>query len=461
MALKHKEFPMHSQPAINPISILTLLLTAGIALPAMAQPVNEDSKLLAFDGASGDGFGHSIAIHDGAVAVGASTDDDNGVNSGSAYILHLILDLAPVKLLANDGAAGDLFGHSVAIGPAVIGPSNTVVAVVGAPNDSDQGSSSGSAYIFRMGGSQHTKLTPNDGALGDNFGVSVAIDNGVVVVGSPEDDDNGIDSGSVYLFDANTGAQFAKLLPPNGAANDAFGQKVAISGDIIAVSAPRHHNAGIESGSVYLFSASKSSYIGEFSSGEGIFFEQFGYSLAIDNGNVAVGALGAATAYVYDADTLGRVSQLVPSTPGNAYGWSIDIDGNKVAVGAISDPINGTQSGSAFFFNAFTGNEIAKLAPSDGAFFEQFGSSAGIDNDLLVIGARNDNDNGSGSGSAYVFDTYCPADLNGDGVLDFFDIAAFLTAFTNQSPIGDFNNDNSFDFFDIAAFLAAFSAGCP
>ncbi len=452
---------MQSQHNIKPLGILTLLLTAGIALPAVAQPVNEDSKLLAFDGASGDGFGHSIAIHDGAVVIGANGDDDNGVGSGSAYILHLILDLAPVKLLANDGAANDLFGHSVAIGPAVIGPSNTVVAVVGAPNDSDMGSSSGSAYIFRMNGTQHTKLLPNDGALGDNFGVSVAIDNGIVVVGMPEDDDNGIDSGSVYLFNADTGAQLAKLLPNNGTANDAFGQKVAISEDIIAVSAPRHFNGGIESGSVYLFSASKASLIGEFSSGEGILFEQFGYSLAIDNGNVAVGALGGAAAYVYDATTLNRVSQLIPSTPGNAFGWSIDIDGNKVVVGASSDPINAPQSGSAFLFNAFTGTELAYLVPSDGGIFEQFGASSGIHNDLVVVGARNDNDNGGSSGSAYVFDIFCPADLNGDGVLDFFDIAAFLTAFTNQNPIGDFNNDGFFDFFDIAAFLAAFSAGCP
>ncbi|MBL4810157.1 MAG: hypothetical protein JKY43_08915 [Phycisphaerales bacterium] len=55
----------------------------------------------------------------------------------------------------------------------------------------------------------------------------------------------------------------------------------------------------------------------------------------------------------------------------------------------------------------------------------------------------------------------CPADLTNDGTLDFFDIAAFLTAFTNQDPIADFTNNGTFDFFDISAFLTAFSAGCP
>ncbi|MGJ8636726.1 MAG: M14 family zinc carboxypeptidase [Phycisphaerales bacterium] len=52
-----------------------------------------------------------------------------------------------------------------------------------------------------------------------------------------------------------------------------------------------------------------------------------------------------------------------------------------------------------------------------------------------------------------------PADINGDGELDFFDISAFLTLFANQDPIGDFNTDGEWDFFDISAFLTAFSAG--
>jgi len=55
----------------------------------------------------------------------------------------------------------------------------------------------------------------------------------------------------------------------------------------------------------------------------------------------------------------------------------------------------------------------------------------------------------------------CPADFTDDGVLDFFDISAFLTLFINQDPTSDMNNDGSFDFFDISTFLAAFSDGCP
>lgn len=55
----------------------------------------------------------------------------------------------------------------------------------------------------------------------------------------------------------------------------------------------------------------------------------------------------------------------------------------------------------------------------------------------------------------------CPADLTGNGVLDFFDISAFLNAFNAQDPAADFTGEGIFDFFDVSAFLAAFGAGCP
>ena len=55
----------------------------------------------------------------------------------------------------------------------------------------------------------------------------------------------------------------------------------------------------------------------------------------------------------------------------------------------------------------------------------------------------------------------CSADMNGDGVLDFFDVTAFLNAFSAGQAVGDFNGDGVWDFFDVSSFLAAFSAGCP
>ncbi len=55
----------------------------------------------------------------------------------------------------------------------------------------------------------------------------------------------------------------------------------------------------------------------------------------------------------------------------------------------------------------------------------------------------------------------CPADLTGDGVLNFFDVSAFLNAYNAMDPIADFDNNGVFNFFDVSGFLNAFNAGCP
>ncbi|MCR9075811.1 MAG: S8 family serine peptidase, partial [bacterium] len=65
------------------------------------------------------------------------------------------------------------------------------------------------------------------------------------------------------------------------------------------------------------------------------------------------------------------------------------------------------------------------------------------------------------SGAVSEVSAGCPADLNGDGNLDFFDVSAFLTAYNAQDAAADFNDDGLFNFFDVSAFLSAFNAGCP
>ncbi len=55
----------------------------------------------------------------------------------------------------------------------------------------------------------------------------------------------------------------------------------------------------------------------------------------------------------------------------------------------------------------------------------------------------------------------CVADITGDGVLDFFDVSAFLKAFNASDPVADFTGDGTLDFFDVSSFLNAYNAGCP
>jgi hypothetical protein len=114
-----------------------------------------------------------------------------GASSGSAYIFDLNgTQLA--KITASDGTTTDFFGNSVSVGSGRI--------VVGAYADDDLGSSSGSAYIFDLSGTQLVKITASDGAASDFFGNSVAVGSGRIVVGSPNDDDLGSGSGSAYIY---------------------------------------------------------------------------------------------------------------------------------------------------------------------------------------------------------------------------------------------------------------------
>ena len=61
----------------------------------------------------------------------------------------------------------------------------------------------------------------------------------------------------------------------------------------------------------------------------------------------------------------------------------------------------------------------------------------------------------------YTVEPDCPADLNGDGLLDLSDITAFVSAFTSNDPVADFDGNGVYDLSDITSFVSAFSAGCP
>ena len=132
------------------------------------------------------------------LVVGANGDDnDNGIDSGSAYIFDVTTETQLHKLIASDGAASDYFGYSVAI--------SGNYAIVGAYGDDDNGSSSGSAYIFDVTtGTELRKLTASDAVAGDQFGNSVAIDGHYAIVAAKYKDDNGSNSGSAIFGPSST-----------------------------------------------------------------------------------------------------------------------------------------------------------------------------------------------------------------------------------------------------------------
>ncbi|MEE9294664.1 MAG: FG-GAP repeat protein [Phycisphaerae bacterium] len=247
----------------------------------------QSAKLTASDMAEGDMFGMSVSISGGLALVGSWLDDDDGTNSGSAYVYRHDNNNTPsdpsddfwveeAKLTASDAATFDEFGFSVSI--------NNDRALVGSWLDDDAGSLSGSAYVFRRddGGTpsdagddfwvQEAKLTASDAAAGDEFGKSVSIIKGRAAVGSFEDDDAcaddpdpdpNCDSGSAYVFRHDTNGtpndptddfwvEIAKLTSSDTAAADFFG-RVAIDDREVLVGS-LDDEAGEDAGSLYIFS---------------------------------------------------------------------------------------------------------------------------------------------------------------------------------------------------------------
>jgi hypothetical protein len=386
--------------------------------------------LAKIDGAYGTGaaandfFGWSVTVGSGRIVVGAYGDDDNGSDSGSAYIFDL--DGNFINKIDGTGGTGanpaDNFGSSVAVGSGRI--------VVGVYGDDDNGSFSGSAYIFDLDGNFINKINGahGTGAAGDDlFGYSVAVGSGRIVVGAHQDDDNALPgSGSAYIFDLD-GNFINKINGTGGtgaAANDNFGWAVAAGSGRVVVGAYGDDDNGLDaSGSAYIFDLD-GNFINKIDGTGGTGAnpaDYFGWAVAAGSGRVVVGAYAdddnglsaSGSAYIFDLD--GNFINKINGTGGTGaaaldfFGRSVAVGSGRIVVGAIQDDDNGlSQSGSAYIFD-LDGNFINKIngAYGTGANADDyFGTSVAVGSGRIVVGAYLDDDNAlTSSGSAYIFTT--------------------------------------------------------
>ncbi len=377
----------------------------------------EQQKLTAGDAAAGDQFGYSASISGDSVIVGAPYDDDDGDYSGSAYVFARsgIVWTEQQKLTAADAAATDAFGMSVSIsGDSVI---------VSAHADDDDGENSGSAYVLTRSGATWTpqqKLTAGDGAVEDELFYSVSSDGDSVCVGPPYDDDNGSSSGSAYVFTRSgvTWSQQQKLTAADAAAGDYFGCSVSISGDSVIVGAQADADAGSYTGSAYVFTRSGATWTQQqkLTAADAAGGDWFGYSVSIDGDSVIVGAFadddsgtssGSAYVFVRSGVTWTEQQKLTASdaATGDAFGWSVSVSGDSVIVGAQQNDDAGSSSGSAYVFtrSGATWTQQQKLTAADAAANDKFGLSVSISGDSVIVGAPKNQDNGLDSGSVYIF----------------------------------------------------------
>jgi len=326
----------------------------------------QQAKLTATDGAANDTFGGNVALSGDTAVIGALGDDDdvNGVDSGSAYVFTRSGTSwsEQAKLSAADGAAGDEFGYSVAL--------SGDTAVIGAARDDDKGNDSGSAYVFTRSGtswSQQTKLTAADGVAGDVFSISVALSGDTAVIGADLDDEKGDNSGAAYVFtrSGSTWSQQAKLTADDGAAGDLFGIRVALSGVTAVIGAARDDDKGDNSGAAYVFIRSGTTWSqqAKLTAADGAANDRFGTRVALSGNTAVIGAIldddksdnsGSAYVFTRSGTTWSQQAKLAAadSAADDVFGWSVALSGDTVVIGAPTSIFvlpGGT--GSAYVFD--------------------------------------------------------------------------------------------------------------
>lgn len=444
-------------------------LIALASAAAHAAPGDQLQKILPADGAFNDNFGRSVSLADGILVVGAPGAFTGGaLRTGAVYMFNATTGAELAKLISSDGDLTTNFGGSVAIADGLV--------CVGATGYDGVGINSGAAYVFDVAtNAELFRIEPNDVDERDIFGSSVAIWSGIIAVGAPGNDSGGTDTGAAYLFDAGTGAQLPKLLPDDGDPGQRFGSSIALADGVVVVGSPLDQDSGPFSGSAYLFDIATGAQIAKLVPGDLAKGDNFGTAVAISGGVVAVGATGdddngpfSGSVYLFDAMTGTQISKIQPDDPqsGEGFGQSIDICGGLMLVGAPfhSDPF--VAEGAAYLFDLSTGMQLAKIQASDAGFLDLLGSSVALADGIAAAGAVDDDDNGEDSGSAYIFDAVPPCALTDlaepFGQLDFSDITAFLTAFGALAPEADLAEPmGQWDFSDVVAFLTLFGAGCP
>ncbi len=211
----------------------------------------EVSKLTASDAEAADRFGEAVDVDRDLIVVGAHGVDES---TGAVYVFRR--DEAGSwseisKLATSDGAGGDVFGGWVTLsGDTIAG---------GAIGRDDQGVESGAAYVFEpdgVGGWVETaKLLSPDARNYDFFG-NVRLDGDLLVVGADAANPQpGINSGTADLFrrEGGTWAHVSRLLPSDGRDLDQFGISLAIDGDTVVIGARLDDFWGPDSGAVYVF----------------------------------------------------------------------------------------------------------------------------------------------------------------------------------------------------------------
>ncbi|HEY9075366.1 MAG TPA: hypothetical protein VIO61_02395 [Anaerolineaceae bacterium] len=235
------------------------------------------------------------------------------------------------------------------------------------------------------------------------------------------------DQGALYpiTIDPLVTSPTAKMTASDGAANDIFGVRIALSGDTLAVSATGADISGkTNQGAVYIFTRNQGGantwgQVKKITSSDGASFDNFGSSISLQNDTLAVGApmddnnsndRGGVYLFYRNYPSLNSWGQRVKITPpagdvdaGMYFGSSVALDGSTLFVGAEGAE-GGKGCGYLYYIElgGVTTNLIVKLLPGDLMPDDHFGAAAAMFEDLVAVGAP-DFGSGTATGKVYLF----------------------------------------------------------
>jgi len=375
-------------------------------------------------------FGGSVSLDGMTLVVGAPLADPHGNDAGSAYFFSgTLLDWGTgQEVTPIDAAPGQYFGNDVAV--------SGEFALIGAVGDASAGPDSGAVYVFRKqpsGWEETTKLVAADAGQGDQFGIAVAVAGDVALVGARRASGG---AGAVYAYTYSGGAwlQTQKFSGQDSEAGDQFGRDVALSDGYAIIGAPNDDDAGSESGSAYIFHLVSGSWseVDKLLPGDPEPFNSFGECVAIDGG-IAVACTwrdaqfrGASYVFEYSGGQWEAVQKLVASNPeiGSEFGRSASTHEGKIAIGARFGGLPAEPSGAVYLFEK-RGSWVEALTlqgtghqPND-----DMGLAVDLMGDTIVAGAPQADVDQYDEGVVVAFNA-STIDCNGNGERDCQDVAS-------------------------------------
>lgn len=325
----------------------------------------QQAKLVAEPFFAGDTLGGNVALINDIAMLGVIRRDDKGKDSGAVISYERQSDnwLQKQILTAPDAKPGDAFGQSISLTENYL--------IIGAPRNDALGKDSGAVYIFKRENgtwSYQTKITASDGAEGDLFGISVAIDGNTILVGADLHDEKEENAGAVYVYvlSNNQWKQEAKLMASDGNKTDIFGVRVAISENTALVSARRDDIEGIgkDAGSAYIFERKGRIWTQKIklTSPDGKADDRYGRGVALNKDTAIISAMNhdskgvdAGALYVYKKGASGwkytsKITAKV-SLPNDRFGWNVDLSKGMAVIATPNHNGTGMDSGAVFIQN--------------------------------------------------------------------------------------------------------------